>query len=113
MKYEKIGKYCIGALIVIALILSMYSSLKLIGWEPVCIARQCNNWAVGEEWISENCRPNEVNGETVLTCDIAINGQLYNIPLSDIKERVDISDLKSCKKDGMICIKEVYIKEVK
>ena len=111
--YQKTAILSLIAMLLISFGLSIYSSSKLIGWESVCIAKQCNEWAIGDEWISENCRPKEINGETILNCDVVVDGQLYNIPLSEIKEKVNISGLKSCKKDGMICIKEVYIKEAR
>jgi len=85
----------------------------MYGWKPVCILEQCKDWAIGDEWISENCRPKQVDGEDILTCNIVVNGQKYNIPLSTLREKVNVSELKSCKKFGMNCVKEVYIKEEK
>lgn len=110
--FQKTSILILVAMILSGFCFSIHNFSKLSGWEPVCIAKQCNSWAEGDEWISENCRPTEINNITVLSCEVVVNSQLYNLPLSVIKERINITDLRSCKKDGMICVKEVYIKEV-
>lgn len=78
----------------------------------VCIAKSCIDWVYGDDWIVENCRPNE---EKDLICKIQeemyspltmrkIQNNIY-APLS----MINVSQYKSCI--NYDCITEVYVKK--
>jgi len=77
-----------------------YTILKDGEW--TCVAQQCTDWAYGDDWIVENCRPTGENKS--LVCGIEINNQKYNAPLS----MINLSSVKSCREYQ--CLTEVYIK---
>jgi len=107
MKKETLGKIGIGLLIILMIIVTAMSGMsfrELYGGQWVCIANECGEWATGDNWITDNCRP-EVNGNsTELLCNVDIDGKIYKAPLSII----NISNVKSCRQYD--CITEVYVR---
>ena len=105
MKYEKkdIKAYCIGVIIAIALILSIFSFLKILGYKEVCIAEVCSEWAYGEDWIKDNCILNKDNKYEM--CNLVVEGQSYNVPLKNI----NLSVVRSCRE--LDCASSVLLKE--
>jgi len=69
----------------------------------VCVAETCIDWAEGNEWIVDNCRP---QGENItLYCNITVQDKTYYAPLSI----VNLTNVRSCR--HYECIKQVLIKE--
>ena len=108
---KAILKYAIIGIIVILVLLNISSVLKIDtlentieGGQWACIAQKCSEWAYGDDWITDNCRPNENN--TQLMCTVLINGENIVVPI-DI---INISNVKSCR--NYDCFSEVFIKGI-
>ena len=75
----------------------------LVG-EWVCIAQTCVDWAYGDDWVTNNCRPQTNGNVTELVCSVVMNDKTYNAPLSIL----NISTLRSCNEYK--CVTEVFVK---
>ena len=101
---RKIGIVMLITLMIIITAMSAWSFKELYGGQWVCIAKECRDWATGDEWITDNCRP-EINGNNSnLICNLEIDGKKYEAPLSVI----NISNVRSCRQYD--CITEVYVR---
>ena len=98
---KKIYYIIIAVLLIIALT-TAYDTYKLYGGKWVCITKVCTAYAEGDEWISHNCRPRDVNGNQELVCEILKDGKNIYVPLS----MIDIAKVRSCK--DYICASEVF-----
>jgi len=72
--------------------------------EWVCIAQTCVDWAYGDDWVTNNCRPQKNSNITDLVCTVVIRDETYNAPLSIL----NISNLRSCNEYR--CVTEVFVK---
>ena len=99
-KIKKYGLYCLVFLILISVAFSTHTFVNLSGGEWVCIAKQCDEWLEGDEWITKNCRP--LNN--TLMCEIEYQGQKYKVPLTEI----DTENVKSC--NHYACVAKIYIR---
>lgn len=77
---------------------------EIYGGQWVCIANECGEWATGDNWITDNCRPEGEEGNQTLVCRLTIEDKEYTAPLSII----NISNVKSCRQQD--CITEVYVR---
>jgi len=102
---KKIYKIGLGILGVLVVCISIFSFVKSFRGEWVCIAENCDEWIYGDEWISANCRPENVNGEQKLTCKLNVNDREYAVPL----EIINISNVRSCKRHS--CVTEVFVRK--
>jgi len=84
--------------------MSAMSFRELYGGQWVCIAKECNEWATGDDWITDNCRPETNGNSTELVCKLTIEDKEYTAPLSII----NISNVRSCRQQD--CITEVYVR---
>jgi len=100
----KIGFVLLAILIIVITAMSAMSFMELYGGQWVCIAKECNEWATGDNWITDNCRPETINESTELVCKLTIEDKEYTAPLSII----NISNVKSCRQYN--CITEVYVR---
>jgi len=102
----KIGFVLLAILIIVITTMSAMSFRELYGGQWVCIAKECNEWATGDNWITDNCRPEGIGENTTLMCNIMIDDKEYTAPLSII----NISNVKSCRQYD--CITEVYVRGI-
>ena len=79
-----------------------YMNFKDSRW--VCIAQACTVWATGDDWISDNCRPEGKGNNISLVCDIVHEGKNYKAPLSVI----NLTGLRSCRQWD--CVTEILVK---
>ena len=100
----KIGFVLLAILIVAITAMSAMSFKELYGGQWVCIANECGEWATGDNWITDNCRPEGEGDNTTLVCKLTIDDKEYTAPLSII----NISNVKSCRQYD--CITEVYVR---
>ena len=100
----KIGFAALAILIIAITAMSAMSFMELYGGQWVCIAKECNEWATGDKWITDNCRPEGEVGNQTLVCKLTIEDKEYTAPLSII----NISNVKSCREYN--CITEVYVR---
>ena len=100
----KIGFVALAILIIAVTAMSAMSFMELYGGQWVCIAKECKEWATGDLWITDNCRPEGEEGNQTLVCKLTIEDKEYTAPLSII----NISNVKSCRKYD--CITEVYVR---
>ena len=66
----KIGFVLLAILIIAITAMSAMSFRELYGGQWVCIAKECNEWATGDAWITDNCRPEINSGNTTLVCKL-------------------------------------------
>ena len=59
----------------------------------VCVTETCEEMVYGEDWIDHFCKME--SGEVI--CEIKINDQEQQIPLEQLKEQTNISNLGGCK----------------
>lgn len=97
--------YSIGLAALIALILSVINFMDRGQW--VCVAQDCVEWAYGDDWITDNCRPKGEGADTNLWCKIKVNDVERGYPL----EAFNLSSVKSCRKRG--CVTQVYARSMK
>jgi len=102
----KIGFVLLAILIIVITTMSAMSFRELYGGQWVCIAKECDEWATGDNWITDNCRPEGIGENTTLMCNIMIDDKEYTAPLSII----NISNVKSCRQYN--CITEVYVRGI-
>ena len=102
----KIGFVLLAILIIAITAMSAMSFRELYGGQWVCIAKECDEWATGDNWITDNCRPEGIGENTTLMCNIMIDDKEYTAPLSII----NISNVKSCRQYN--CITEVYVRGI-
>jgi len=102
----KIGFVLLAILIIVITTMSAMSFRELYGGQWVCIAKECDEWATGDNWITDNCRPEGIGENTTLMCNIMIDDKEYTAPLSII----NISNVKSCRQYD--CITEVYVRGI-
>ena len=100
----KIGFVLLAILIIAVTAMSAMSFRELYGGQWVCIAKECSEWATGDNWITDNCRPEGEVGNQTLICKLTIENKEYTAPLSII----NISNVKSCRQYD--CITEVYVR---
>jgi len=100
----KIGFVLLAILIIAVTAMSAMSFIELYGGQWVCIAKECSEWATGDAWITDNCRPEGEIGNQTLVCKLTIDDKEYTAPLSVI----NISNVKSCRQYD--CITEVYVR---
>jgi len=93
----------IGVVLTACLLLSGYNFVKMYGWDEVCIAQQCTEWAYGEEWIKDNCHLDENNKYDY--CNVVIEGKSYKVALEDI----DLTKARSCRESE--CFTTVMVKQ--
>jgi len=100
----------LGIIVLIGLTISMgiggFAFYKIYDGQWVCITEECIDYATGDEWISENCRPEDVKGETLLYCDLEVGDDIYKAPLSMIN--LSHPAIKSCKE--YVCSQQVFVK---
>ncbi len=97
-------KYIIGLGILLVVFMSVFGFVKVFNGKWVCIAQTCDKWIYGDDWITENCRPDDVGGERKLVCKLTVNEKDYGIPLN----LVNISNVKSCSEYK--CTAKVFVK---
>jgi hypothetical protein len=87
--------------------LTMLHNDVLEGGMWQCVAERCTEWAYGDDWITDNCRPyiDDRGDITDLNCSITVAGETYHAPLSII----NISNVRSCRE--YVCLTEAYIKK--
>ena len=100
----KIGFVLLAILIIVITAMSAMSFKELYGGQWVCIANECGEWATGDTWITDNCRPEGNGSNTTLVCKLTIEDKEYTAPLSII----NLSNVKSCRQYD--CITEVYVR---
>ncbi len=86
----------------IAVCLSGFNFIKMYGYEEVCLAQYCTEWAEGEEWIKDNCH---LNNNKYEYCDVQIEGQSYKVAL----ENINLTQVRSCREST--CISTVRVKQ--
>ena len=91
--FKKIGFGALVILIVAATVMSVLSFREIYGTQWTHIANACTYWAIGDEWITDNCRPEGIGENTTLICKLVIEGRDYTAPLSII----NVSNVKSCR----------------
>ena len=101
---KKIGFVLLAISLLAVTAMSGMSFKELYGGQWVCIAKECNEWATGDDWITDNCRPEGEEGNQTLVCNLVIDDREYTAPLSII----NISNVRSCKEFD--CITEVYVR---
>lgn len=101
---KNIGFVALAILLLAITAMSAMSFRELYGGQWVCIAKECSEWATGDDWITDNCRPEGEEGNQTLVCKLEIEGREYTAPLSII----NISNVKSCRQQD--CITEVYVR---
>lgn len=94
------------AAIVISLGVGGFAFYKTFDGQWVCITEECIDYATGDEWVSENCRPQEVENITILACDMEIGEVSYKVPLSMVN--LSHPSIKSCKE--YVCSRQVFVK---
>ena len=99
---NKTIKIIISVLIILCLAMSLRNTIKMSDGKWTCIAQVCDEWAVQDDWIVENCRPDGEDKE--MMCKIVIEGKEYHSPLKNI----NMSAVRSCKR--YTCMTEVYVK---
>lgn len=68
-----------------------------------CVAQSCAEWVYGDDWVTDNCRPDVANN--TLRCNVLLdNGQNYDLPI----EMINISNVKSCREYE--CLTEVIVR---
>jgi len=98
---KKLMNYVWKGISIIGLFLALYCFYTLFGFVRVCTHVECIDWAVGDDWITENCRPTEEYND--LSCTFKIEDQEFqNIPLKMIN--VSNPDVRSCKQ--FVCASE-------
>ena len=100
----KIGFVLLAISLIVVTAMSAMSFIELYGGQWVCIAKECNEWATGDNWITDNCRPEGDGVNATLVCKLTIEDKEYTAPLSII----NISNVKSCRQYD--CITEVYVR---
>jgi len=103
IKKKDILVYLLGILLFITVCLSIFNFVKMYGWDEVCIAQQCTEWAYGEEWIKDNCHLDENNKYDY--CNVVIEGKSYKVALEDI----NIEQARSCRESE--CFTTVMVKQ--
>jgi len=103
---RKIGFAILAILLITITAMSAMSFKELYGGQWVCIAKECSEWATGDDWITDNCRPEGEEGNQTLVCRLTIEDKEYTAPLSII----NISNVKSCREFD--CITEVYVRGI-
>ena len=101
---KNIGFVALAVLLLTVTAMSSMSFRELYGGQWVCIANECGEWATGDNWITDNCRPEGEEGNQTLICKLTIEDQEYTAPLSII----NTSNVKSCRRFD--CITEVYVR---
>jgi len=101
---RNIGFVLLAILLIAITAMSAISFKELYGGQWVCIAKECSEWATGDNWITDNCRPETNGNNTELVCKLIIEDREYNAPLSII----NLSNVKSCRQYD--CITEVYVR---
>lgn len=89
-------------LIIVLIILGIFIRDKIQA-EWVCIGEVCTEWAYEDDWITDNCRPDD----GTLICEMIDNDNIYHVPL----ENINVSMMKSCRE--YTCATEVYVKKYK
>lgn len=87
---------------IIGLVLGGISMIKSKGGEWVCVAEKCEKTVTGDEWVEQNCHPEE--GDMV--CEFQYQGQNFKVPLSGVNS----SSMESCSEYS--CDSEVYIRRL-
>ena len=82
--------FCILLIIPTTLAIKNYIQLKDSDW--ICIAQECDKEVSGDEWVSWFCRPKTINDITELYCEVKMNDQIVQIPLSAI----NTTNIKGC-----------------
>jgi len=101
---KNMGFVLLAILIIAATAMSAMSFKELYGGQWVCIANECSEWATGDTWITDNCRPDGEGVNATLVCKLIIDDKEYTAPLSII----NISNVRSCRQYD--CITEVYVR---
>jgi len=101
---KNIGFALLAIIIIAVTAMSAMSFKELYGGQWVCIANECSEWATGDDWITDNCRPEGKGENTTFICNLIIEGKEYTAPLSII----NLSNVKSCRQ--LDCITEVYVR---
>jgi len=99
-----IGFVLLAILLIAITTMSAMSFKELYGGQWVCIAKECNEWATGDNWITDNCRPEGEGENATLVCNLIIEDKEYTAPLSVI----NLSNVRSCREFD--CITEVYVR---
>lgn len=92
--------YSVVLLLVICL--AIFNFVRFIGYEEICIANECSDWAYGKEWIHDNCELNDDNSYDI--CEFDLEGRRYKMELDSI----NISQVKSCRQ--IRCATKIFVK---
>ena len=85
--------YAIGLILILTFsIVSAYTFSKIYDSEWVCLAQECVDFVTGDEWVKENCRPDE-NNEMV--CSFFVPSVNQDVTMS--MRNINISNMVSCK----------------
>jgi len=97
---SKIGFVLLAIWIIAITAISALSFREIYGTQWTHIADKCTYWATGDEWITDNCRPEGIGENRTLICKLVIEGKNYTAPLSFI----NVSKIKSCRTNEKIFI---------
>jgi len=93
----------VGAILVLALTIGVsansYNTLR--GGEWLCIAQQCTDWLEGDDWVTQNCRP---ENNTLMCQVLTSDNHEVSVPLSSI----NTSQVRSCNQYS--CVAEIYVR---
>ena len=101
---KNIGFVLLAILLIVITAMAAMSFRELYGGQWTCIANECTEWATGDDWITDNCRPETNGNNTELVCKLTIEDKEYTAPLSII----NLSNVRSCRVNS--CITEVYVR---
>ncbi len=99
--------YGISLAVLVALVFSVINFVDTHDGQWVCVAKDCVDWATGDQWISDNCRSQGEGADTKLWCKIQVNDEERSYPL----EMFNLTNVKSCRKRG--CVTQVYARSIK
>lgn len=102
MKLKTITLYTFIVILMLFTGFAVYNAIRITGANWVCITDTCTVWATGDDWIIDNCRPNNYSQ---LICNVVTEQGTYDIPL----EELNASKMKSCRE--RVCVTEVLIRQ--
>lgn len=89
------GEVIVIVLLLISLGTTGFNFYKTFQGQWVYIGELCIEPTEGDEWITDNCRPETWQGTPdILVCNITYEGEFYRAPLSII----NISKVEGCRK---------------
>lgn len=87
------GVFIVGLVVFSLAGISAYLYFSQIrGGEWSCISQQCVEFAIGDDWVKDNCN---LQNNNQLSCNFAFEGiDYFDVPLSEI----NISRMTSCRR---------------